>query len=91
MCFGQLAVNVMLEGEGFAICLADTGWRISYGGAVFATCVAAMAAAEAMLSACPVWTNARECGFTEQQREALRLIVSAAEQRGEVLLDRVYP
>ncbi len=88
----SLAVNRMLHGdEGFAICLSATGCRISYGGSVFARCAAAMAAAEAMLSSCSDWDSVQTRGYTDAQRRALQTIIEAAEQRGEILLDKVFP
>lgn len=86
-----LAVHRMVDGEGFAISLASNGFRISYGGAVFARCGDAMVAAETMLAGSAGWTRVPDVGFTDKQREALRVIIDAATQRGEILLDRVYP
>lgn len=89
---GELAVNRMLRGdEGFAICLAATGWRISYGGRVFARCSDAMIAAEAMMEAHHNWTACQDYPFTDAQVLALKTIMEAAERRGEILLDQVWP
>ncbi|BCH33156.1 hypothetical protein MesoLjLc_50860 [Mesorhizobium sp. L-8-10] len=92
MCRGELAVHLMLGGdEGFAISLANGGWRISYGGSVFARCADAMAAAEAMMEASSDWSACPKVGFSAAQCEALRAIIEKAERRGEIMLDRVYP
>jgi hypothetical protein len=92
MCRGELAVNQMLDGdEGFAICLSATGFRLSCNGCVFARCADAMASAEAMMEACSDWGVAQRNGYTDAQCEAFRAIVKAAERRGEIMLDRVYP
>jgi hypothetical protein len=92
MCRGELAVNRMLGGdEGFAISLAASGFRISFGGAVFARSTDAMVAAEAMLAACGDWTSCETADFGDHHRQALRAIIKAAERRGEIMLDRVYP
>lgn len=91
MCRGELAVNVMLEGEGFAICLATGGFRISYGGRVFARCEDAMVAAEAMMMANESWERIRLHGFSQFQASFLSGIMMAAEQRGQILIDRIYP
>ena len=92
MCKGSLAVNLMLgEDEGFAISLADSGWRISYNGSVFAKCADAMAAAESMMMQCEDWRSVQFVGFTAQHKVALKTIIEDAEKRGEILLDRVYP
>lgn len=91
MCRDPLAVNVMAEGEGFAICLSATGYRISYGGRVFARCVDAMVAAEAMLCADLDWAAVPKSGLTPRQRSSLKAIFEGAEVRGEILLDRIFP
>lgn len=92
MCRGELAVNLMLGGEeGFAICLSRSGWRISSGGRVFATCAAAMVVADGMLAACSGWDACPTHGYSEYQRDVLIALTDAAELRGEILLDRVYP
>lgn len=91
MCLDQLAVNVMLEGEGFAISTSACGSRLSYGGRVFATCAAAMEAAEAMMAADDAWSQAPTVGLSDRQREALRTTTEAAERAGLILLDRVFP
>lgn len=92
MVRGELAVNLMMGGEeGFAICLASTGWRISSGGRVYATCTAAMCVAEEMMEACAGWEGAQRGGYTAAMRCAVIAATDAAERRGEILLDRVYP
>src|SRR5438128_2106644 len=92
MCCGELAVNLMLrDDEGFAICIAATGWRISYGGRVFARCADAMVAAEAMMEAAPNWALCQTRPFTDAQALTLKSIMEAAERRGEILLDQVWP
>lgn len=92
MCRGELAVSRMLGGEeGFAISLASTGWRISSGGRVFARCEAAMVVAEGMMAACGGWADAQHGDYTDAQRHAVIALTDAAEWRGEILLDRVYP
>ena len=92
MCCGDLAVNHMLgEEEGFAISLANSGFRISFGGRVFAKSTDCMMAAESMLEACQDWPRCEVYGYTEKQRNVLRTVMEAAERRGEILLDRVYP
>jgi len=92
MTRGQLAVHLMLgEDEGFAIALSDTGWRISYGGSVFARCNDAMVAAEAMLENCPDWIEVRRRGFNDHHRQVLKEIITAAEKRGEIMPLRVFP
>ena len=97
MCKGELAVNRMLSEEqgeyeeGFAICLASTGWRISAGGRVYVSCSAAMDVAEAMLEACQDWESAQHSPYSDAQRRVVLAFTDAAEQRGEILLDRVYP
>ncbi len=92
MCRGELAVNVMIEGEGFAICVASTGWRISHSGRVFARCVDAMRAAEAMMDGDDEWSaiQSRD-NFTPRQLALGKAITGEAERRGEILLDRVFP
>lgn len=91
MCREPLAVNVMVEGEGFAICLAASGWRISFGGRVFARCDDAMRAAEALMVADQAWSAVPRSDFSQHQIATLKAIVEAAERRGEILLDRVFP
>lgn len=92
MCKSDLAVNRMLGGdEGFAISISSSGHRISYGGAVFARCGDAMAAAEEMLKKSKTWSNIQTNGFSPQQRHILETIINAAERNGEILLDRIYP
>ena len=91
MCRGELAVNVMAEGEGFAICLSSSGYRISHGGRVFAQCVDAMVAAEAMMMFKAPWERVLTHGFSPGQADFLGGIMDAAEQRGQILLDRVFP
>lgn len=91
MCRGELAVNLMMDDEGFAISLANTGWRISYSGSVFARCSDAMHAAEAMMAGHPDWAAAQSRGFDDKHRRVLKEIIGAAEKRGEIMLDRVYP
>lgn len=92
MCRGELAVNRMLGGdEGFAISLAHNGYRISYGGRVFARCADAMVAAEALQAACGGWAEIDASGFSQAQINAMCSVIEAAERRGEILLDRVYP
>lgn len=94
MCFrfGELAVNHMMGGdEGFAICVADTGYRISCDGGVFARCVDAMVAAEAMMAGAANWGSVQARGFTDNQRRVGAAIFDAATRRGEILLDRIYP
>jgi hypothetical protein len=75
MVRGDLAVNVMLEGEGIAICLAASGWRISYNGAVFAKCVDAMIAAETMAMSNDKWNQIPDAGWSEDQRLIMKRIV----------------
>lgn len=91
MCSGELAVNVMMDDEGFAISLADSGWRISYNGGVFARCADAMRAAEAMMAECADWTSVQSRGFSDEHRSVLKRIIEAAEKRGEIMLTRVFP
>lgn len=93
MCRGELAVNRMLgEDEGFAICLAASGCRLSYGGRVFARCADAMAAAEAMMEAASGWARVEATGcYSVEQGAALARITLAAVARGEILLDKVFP
>ncbi len=91
MCNGVLAVNIMIDDEGFAISLASTGFRISYGGSVFARCDDAMQAAETMMAEHPDWESIQSRGVNDMHRSVLRGIIKAAEKRGEIMLDRVYP
>jgi len=91
MLYRELAVNVMLEGEGFAICLAHSGYRISYGGRVFARCEDAMRAAELMAASSSDWSICEVAPFNADQLDALRNIMRDAERRGEILIDRVFP
>lgn len=92
MCRGDLAVNVMLEGEGFAICLAASGYRLSYSGRVFAHCDAAMNAAEEMAAGTDrPWVAVQSQGLTARQRELLKTTTDDAEARGDILLDMVFP
>lgn len=92
MVNGQLAVNVMIEDVGFAISLAETGWRMSYYGRVFARCADAMVAAEAMMRENQSWHETIERGhYSDEQIRIIKRITDAAEQRGEILLDRVFP
>lgn len=92
MCRGELAANVMAEGEGFAISLASCGLRLSYGGRVFARCDDAMVAAEAMMMCKEPWESVRASGrYTPFQAEFLRGIMEAAERCGQILLDQVFP
>lgn len=90
MCNGELAVNRMIEHEGFAISVAATGFRISYDGGVFARCDEAMIAVEAMLR-CSGWIFCQTEGFTPAQGAALRDAIEAAKRRGAILIDPVYP
>ncbi len=92
MCRDELAVNLMLGGdEGFAISLAVSGFRISYGGRVFARCADAMVAAEAMMASTTDWTSCEAHGYSKAQIAALKAVMEAAERRGEIMLDKVYP
>ena len=92
MCRGELAVNRMLGGdEGFAVCLAASGFRLSCGGRVFARCADAMAAAEAMMQAAAGWCDVPASGYGPVRGEAIRRVMEAAERRGEIMLDRVFP
>ena len=91
MVRGELAVNRMIEDEGFAICLADSGWRISYGGRVFARCQDAMRAAEEMMQWHKRWFTLRRQAFTAEQIQVLRDVMEPAERRGEILMHRVFP
>lgn len=91
MCNGELAVNKMVESEGFAISLANTGFRISYDGAVFARSADAMSAAEMLMSRCRDWICCQTARFTDAQRESLREVIKMAERDGAILIDKVYP
>ena len=91
MCRGELAVNRMLDDEGFAICLSGTGWRISSGGRVYARCADAMAVAEAMMVGCDNWSQGQERGYTASQRAVVLTLTDEAEKNGQILLNRVYP
>lgn len=91
MCRGQLAVNHMMDDEGFAISLSESGWRISYGGRVFARCGDAMQAAEAMMAEPIDWNIIESRGFNDDHRRILKAILEDAEKRGEIMLDRVFP
>lgn len=91
MCCGELAVNLMMDDEGFAISLARTGWRISYGGSVFARCADAMLAAETMMTEHTDWSAVQSQGFDDKHRRVLKVIIEEAEKRGEIMLDRVFP
>jgi hypothetical protein len=92
MCRGQFAVNRMLGGdEGFAISLSASGYRLSYGGCVFARCADAMVAVEALMAAHEDWTQAEREGLSDAHRSAMRTTIKASERRGEIMLDRVYP
>lgn len=91
MVRGELAVNLMLGGEeGFAICLANSGWRISTGGRVYARCADAMEVVEQMLTVSG-WSDAPALGYTDAQRRVLIAATDEVERRGGVMLDRVYP
>lgn len=91
MCRGELAVNAMLGDDlGFAISSSAAGFRLSCGGRVFARCADAMIAAEAMMAAGFRGSYERP-GFTAVQAAALKTIWEAAERRGEILRDRVFP
>lgn len=92
MCCGDLAVNLMLDGdEGFAISLAATGWRISHGGRVYARCGDAMTVAEQMMAQADGWVEAETGGYTDHHCAVLKRLTDEAERAGRVLLDRVYP
>lgn len=89
---GTLAVHPMVGGdEGFATSLAVGGLRLSCGGSVFLSCDAAMDTAEKMDAAREDWPLIALHGFNAGQKRTLADLIEAAEWRGEILLDRVWP
>lgn len=88
---GELAVNRMIEDVGFTISTSVRGWRLSYGGRVFASAAAAMRVADEMMKACGGWSEIDVRGYTKHQADIFGRLTDEAEAAGEIFLDRVYP
>ncbi len=94
MCRGMLAVNKMLGNHdaGFATSLSATGFRLSIGGRVFARSMDAMIASERLLELRDDWeTIEARRSWSAAQRRDFEQVILDAEQRGQILWDRVFP
>jgi hypothetical protein len=85
------AVNPMIRDIGFATSLVKTGFRLSHGGRVFAKCEDAMRFVEELEKSGIDWESVKNRGFYSEALAVFKPLIEQAEQRGQILIDRVYP
>lgn len=92
MCRGEFAVHAMVDDPGFTMTVLPSGFRLYWGGRVFANCDAAMRMAEQAMSLNDDWngfvTGTKTVHY--DVREAMRKLHEEAERRGEILGNLVY-